>query len=118
MSTTWKKKIDLVFHGLVLVGGGWVAVFGPMAVIIIGFVIPFSGPKTLTYLLKLLQIAWFKWFLFFMMVLPIWYGLARILSALGRSSIQHRRGPLLFNALALIWTAHVGYVLFILANTH
>lgn len=112
-----KHQIDLVVRGLVMVGGLWSAIFVPVAIVIVSFIIPFANPATLTHLLKLFQSVWFKCFLFFMMVLPIWYGLSRILLTLRDMAMECHRGPVFFYGLAFAWSAHIGYVLFFLEQT-
>lgn len=112
-----KKYIDIGILMLVGLGGWCTAVFVPACIIIVGFLIPFADAATLTFLLKLIDTLWMKGILFCMMVLPIWYGLNCILDILESFSVSLRRGPLLFYGLAFVWSAHVGYVLFILEKT-
>lgn len=112
MKNRIKKTIDLLVHSLVTIGGLWTAIFAPVAIVIVGFIIPFANPTTLTHLLKLLQLVWFKCLLFFMMVLPILYGLNRILLTLRAMAIERHRSSVFFYGLAFAWSAHIGYVLF------
>lgn len=112
-----KQQIDFLVRCLVKVGGLWAAIFAPAAIVIVGFIIPFANPTTLTHLIKLFQSGWFKCFLFFMMVLPVWYGLNRILLTLDDMAIKCRRSSAFFYGLAFAWSAHIGYVLFFVEQT-
>lgn len=112
-----KKYIDVGILTLVRLGGWCAAVFVPACITIVGFVIPFANAATLTFLLKLMDTLWMKGILFCMIVLPIWYGLNCILKILKLFSVSLRRGLLLFYGLAFVWSAQVGYVLFILEKT-
>lgn len=101
------------FSGLLSVCGMWVAIFAPIIIAILAFVIPFGDAMTRSYILKLIYTLGGKLFLFFMISLPIWYGLQRILQMLNDFNIYPRRGKLLISCLALGWTLHAVYLLFI-----
>lgn len=101
-----------LFSVLLSVGGIWAAVFTPVMIIIIAYIIPFGDAVTRSYILKLISMFTGKLFLFFMISLPIWYGLDRILYTLHDFNIYPKRGKLLTYGLALAWTLHTGYILF------
>lgn len=115
MENEQKKLIrsnEPIFWGLFSAGGMWAAIFAPVIIVIISFIIPFGDAATRSYILKLITMFSGKLFLFFMISLPIWCALHRILHMLHDFNIHPRRGKLLTYGLALIWTIHVGYVLF------
>jgi len=108
-----KPSNELLFWSLLRVGGMWAAIFSPTIIIIIAFIIPFGDVATRSYILKLITMFGGKLFLFFMICLPIWWGLHRILHTLHDFAIYPKRGKLLTYGLALVWTVHTGYILFI-----
>lgn len=108
-----QRSNEPIFWGLFSAGGMWAAIFSPIVMAIIAFVIPFGDPATRSYILKLIYTLGGKLFLFLMISLPIWCGLHRILHTLHDFNIHPRRGKLLTYGLALAWTLHAGYILFI-----
>ncbi|WP_392551775.1 fumarate reductase subunit FrdD [Orbus wheelerorum] len=108
-----KRSNERLFLGLFNVGGMWAAIFAPAIIIITAFIIPFGDAATRSYILKLMTMFTGKLFLFFMISLPIWYGLHRILHMLHDFNIHPRRGKLLTYGLALAWTIHTAYILFV-----
>ncbi|QIQ20781.1 fumarate reductase subunit FrdD [Zophobihabitans entericus] len=107
-----KRSNEPLFWGLFSAGGMWAAIFAPVMIVIVGFVIPFADAGVLTHLLRLVQYPLSKLFLFAMVVLPIWCALHRILHTLHDMKIYPKRGKLLFYGLAVAWTIQAGYVLF------
>lgn len=101
------------FGGLFSAGAMWSAIFAPIVIVIIAFILPFGDVVTRSYILKLMGTISGKIFLLFMISLPIWYGLHRILNLLNDFNIYPKRGKLLTYGLALAWTAHAAYILFI-----
>lgn len=93
-------------------GALWASIFCPIIIIITGFVIPFGDVATRSYILKLISDMPGKIFLFLMISLPIWYALYRILYVLYDANIHPKRGKLLTYGLALAWTVHAYYILF------
>lgn len=108
-----RRSHEPLFWGLFSAGGMWAAIFAPVMIIIVAFVIPFSDAMTRSYLLKLAELWWIKLFLFLMISLPIWCALHRILHSLHDIKIYPKRGKLLTYGLALAWTAHAFYILFL-----
>jgi len=108
-----KRSNEPLFWGLFSAGGMWAAIFAPVIIVVIAFIIPFGDVATRSYILKLITMFGGKLFLFFMISLPIWCGLHRILHTLHDFNIHPKRGKLLTYGLALAWTAHTGYILFI-----
>jgi fumarate reductase subunit D len=102
-----------VVKGLFALGGTWVAVFSPIVLIIMIFIIPFGDAATRSYILKIANTEFGKIFLFLMISLPIWCGLQQILTILHKYNIHPKREKLLTFGLALAWTVHAIYVLFI-----
>lgn len=108
-----KRSNEPVFWGLFSAGGMWAAIFAPVVIVIIAFIIPFGDVVTRSYILKLIGSTYGKVFLFLMISLPIWCALHRILHTLHDFNIHPKRGKLLTYGLALAWTLHAGYILFI-----
>ncbi|RKS85243.1 succinate dehydrogenase subunit D [Orbus hercynius] len=92
--------------------GFWAAIFAPAMIVIIAFIIPFGDVMTRSYILKLMGMPAVKLFLFLMISLPIWYGLYRVLAVLHYFNLYPHREKLLTYGLALAWTLHAGYILF------
>lgn len=116
MRTKPKVIIDLLLALLYQLGGVWAAIVAPIVVIIVGFLLPFADAATLTHLLRLSTTPLFKIFMLAMMVLPIWYGLPILLQTLNTFNIYPKRAKLLFYGLAFAWSAHAGYIIFIMGN--
>ncbi|MCX8648781.1 hypothetical protein J3U21_00325 [Gilliamella sp. B2776] len=111
IQTTHKKgKLE---KGLFILGGTWTAVFLPVIIIIIAFIIPFSDATTRSYILKVTNTETGKLFLFFMISLPIWCALHKIIVILHHHKIYPKREKILTVALALAWTIHAIYILFV-----
>lgn len=108
-----KRSDEPIFWGLFSAGGMWAAIFAPVVIVIIAFMIPFGDVATRSAILKLIGTLVGKLFLFLMISLPIWCGLHRILHLLHDFNIHPKRGKLLTYGLALAWTIHAGYILFI-----
>ena len=102
-----------VAKGLFALGGLWAAIFAPVVLIIIAFIIPFGDAITRSSILKLVNTQLGKLFLCLMISLPIWYGLQQILTLLHQFNIHPKREKLLTYGLALAWTAHAIYILFV-----
>ena len=102
-----------VANGLFALGGLWAAIFAPAVLIIIAFIIPFGDAITRSSILKLANTQLGKLFLCLMISLPIWYGLQQILTLLHQFNIHPKREKLLTYGLALAWTAHAIYILFV-----
>lgn len=107
-----KRSNEPLFWGLFSAGGMWAAIFAPIVIVIVAFIIPFGDAATLTRLLRLAQTLYGKIFLLAMIVLPIWCAVHRILYTLHDIKIHPRRGKLLFYGLALVWSIHAVYVIF------
>ncbi|MBI0151510.1 fumarate reductase subunit D, partial [Bifidobacterium sp. M0353] len=82
------------------------AIFAPVVLIIVAFIIPFGDAITRSYILKLANTELGKLFLCLMISLPIWCGLQQILTLLHQFNIYPKREKLLTYGLALAWTAH------------
>lgn len=102
-----------VAKGLFALGGLWTAIFAPVILIIVAFIIPFGDAITRSYILKLANTELGKLFLCLMISLPIWCGLQQILTLLHQFNIYPKREKLLAYGLALAWTAHAIYILFV-----
>ena len=102
-----------VAKGLFAFGGLWAAIFAPVVLIIVTFIIPFGDAITRSYILKLANTELGKLFLCLMISLPIWCGLQQILTLLHQFNIYPKREKLLTYGLALAWTAHAIYILFV-----
>lgn len=102
-----------VAKGLFALGGLWAAIFAPVVLIIVTFIIPFGDAITRSYILKLANTELGKLFLCLMISLPIWCGLQQILTLLHQFNIYPKREKLLAYGLALAWTAHAIYILFV-----
>ena len=102
-----------VAKGLFALGGLWAAIFAPVVLIIVAFIIPFGNAITRSYILKLANTELGKLFLCLMISLPIWCGLQQILTLLHQFNIYPKREKLLTYGLALAWTAHAIYILFV-----
>lgn len=102
-----------VTKGLFALGGLWAAIFAPVVLIIVAFIIPFGDAITRSYILKLANTELGKLFLCLMISLPIWCGLQQILTLLHQFNIYPKREKLLTYGLALAWTAHAIYILFV-----
>ncbi len=102
-----------VAKGLFALGGLWAAIFAPVVLIIVAFIIPFGDAITRSYILKLANTELGKLFLCLMISLPIWCGLQQILTLLHQFNIYPKREKLLTYGLALAWTAHAIYILFV-----
>lgn len=109
-----KKYLDRGIAWLVWSGGFLAAIMLPAILVVACFVVPFAHPAILTFLLKIVDKVEIKIALFFIIALPIWYGLNNILNVLMESRITIRHSELLFYGLAFAWSAQIGYVLFIL----
>ncbi|WP_392562794.1 fumarate reductase subunit FrdD [Orbus sturtevantii] len=107
-----KRSNESLFGGLFSAGATWAAIFAPV-IIITFFIIAFGDVATRSYILKLMTTFGGKLFLFFMISFPIWCGLHRILHTLHDINIHPKRGNVLTYGLALAWTLHAGYILFI-----
>ncbi|WP_085246894.1 fumarate reductase subunit FrdD [Gilliamella mensalis] len=102
-----------IIKGLFALGGTWVAIFSPIILVIMAFIIPFGDATTRSYVLKIVTTEIGKVFLVLMISLPIWCGLQLILTILHEHKIYPKREKLLFLGLALAWTLHAIYILFI-----
>lgn len=107
------RSNEPIFWGLFSAGGMWAAIFSPIVIVIVAFIIPFGDVTTRSYLLKLIDTFAGKSFLVLMISLPIWCGLHRILHLLHDFNIHPRRGKLLTYSLAFAWSAHAVYLLFL-----
>lgn len=110
-----KQSNSKVAKGLFILGGTWAAIFSPIVIAIMAFIIPYGNALTRSYILKLVNTELGKVFLLVMITLPIWFGLPRILTILHEFKIYPKREKLLTYTLALAWTAHAIYILFIRA---
>ncbi|OCG55785.1 hypothetical protein A9G38_10995 [Gilliamella sp. Imp1-1] len=108
-----KNTDGKVIKGLFALGGTWAAIFLPVVLVILAFIIPFGDAITRSYILKIANKEIGKVFLFLMISLPIWCGLQQILSILHERKIYPKREKLLTFGLALAWTLHAIYILFI-----
>lgn len=108
-----KRSNNTVIKGLYALGGTWVAVFVPVVMIIIGLIIPFGDAQTRSYILKLVSSEPGKIFLLLMICLPIWCALQQILTILHQFNIHPKREKLLTFGLALAWTIHALFILFV-----
>ncbi|WP_172398408.1 fumarate reductase subunit FrdD [Gilliamella apicola] len=99
--------------GLFVLGGTWAAIFLPVIMIIIAFIIPFGNATTRSYILKVVNTETGKLFLFLMISLPIWCALQKIITILHQHKIHPKREKILTVALALAWTMHAAYILFV-----
>lgn len=111
--TVSKRSNNSVTRGLYILGGTWAAIFSPIVMVIMAFIIPFGNAATRSYILKLVNIDLGKVFLLLMISLPIWFGLPKILTILHEFKIYPKREKLLIYTLALAWTAHAIYILFV-----
>ncbi|MCO6524372.1 MAG: hypothetical protein J6562_05035 [Candidatus Schmidhempelia sp.] len=111
-----KAIIDLLLTFLFELGGIWAAIVAPIVTVIVGFLLPFADAATLTHLLRISSTLFFKIFMLAMIVLPIWYGLPILLQTLNKFNIYPKRAKLLFYGLAFAWSAHAGYIIFIMGN--
>lgn len=102
-----------VAKGLFVLGGTWSAIFLPVIIAIIAFIIPFGDAIARSYILKIANTETGKLFLVLMISLPIWYALQQILTILHHHNIYPKREKILTFALALAWTIHAIYILFI-----
>lgn len=108
-----QKKQGKVAKGLFALGGLWAAIFSPVIIIIMAYIIPFGDATTRSYILKIANTEVGKLFLFLMISLPIWCGLQQILTILHQFNIYPKREKILTYGLALAWTLHAIYILFI-----
>lgn len=108
-----KNTDGKVIKGLFALGGTWAAIFLPAVLVILIFIIPFGDVVTRSYILKIANKEIGKVFLFLMISLPIWCGLQQILTILHERKIHLKREKLLTFGLALAWTLHAIYILFI-----
>ncbi|OCG44177.1 hypothetical protein A9G35_08775 [Gilliamella sp. Choc5-1] len=108
-----KNTDGKIIKSLFVLGGTWAAIFLPIMLIIMAFMIPFADVATRSYILKIANTEIGKIFLFLMISLPIWYGLQQILTILHEHKIHPKREKLLTLGLALAWTLHAIYLLFI-----
>lgn len=99
--------------GLFVLGGTWAAIFLPVIMIIIAFIIPFGNATTRSYILKVVNTETGKLFLFLMISLPIWCALQKIITILHQHNIHPKREKILTVALALAWAMHAVYILFV-----
>jgi fumarate reductase subunit D len=102
-----------IIQGLFNLGSTWAAIFVPVVIIIMGFIIPLGDAKTRSYILKLANTDFGKVFLLLMISLPIWYGLKQILTILHHFKISPKRENFLAYGIALAWTLHAIYILFV-----
>lgn len=102
-----------VIKSMFVLGATWVAIFFPIVLIIMAFMIPFGEVATRSYILKIANTEVGKTFLFLMISLPIWCGLQQILNILHEHKIYPKREKLLALGLALAWALHAIYILFI-----
>jgi fumarate reductase subunit D len=102
-----------IAKGLFAIGGLWTAIFTPVVLIMITFIIPFGNAATRSYILKIANTGFGKIALFLTISLPIWYGLQQILTILHKHNIHPKREKLTTYGLALAWTAHAIYILFV-----
>ncbi|MCX8616822.1 hypothetical protein J3U42_00245 [Gilliamella sp. B2923] len=108
-----KQKTGKVIKGLYIVGSTWAAIFSPIVLVILAFIIPFGDAITRSYILKLANTQAGKIFLFLTISLPIWFALQQILTLLHQYNIYPKREKGLTYLLALAWTIHAIYVLFV-----
>lgn len=109
------RSDSTVAKGLFALGGLWAAIFAPVVLGIIAFIIPFGDAITRSSILKLANTELGKLFLCLMISLPIWCGLQQILTLLHHFNIHPKREKLLTFCLAFAWTAHAIYILFVRA---
>lgn len=107
-----KRSNESLFWALFSAGGMWAAIFAPVVIVIIAFIIPFGDAQMRTNILYLANTIYGKLFLLLMISLPVWCGLHRILHMLHDFNLHPRRGKLLTYGLALAWTLHTMFILF------
>ncbi|MWN05086.1 fumarate reductase subunit FrdD [Gilliamella sp. Pas-s95] len=108
-----KNTDGKVIKSLFALGGTWAAMFSPIVLIIMTFMISFGDVATRSYIIKIANTEIGKVFLFLMISLPIWCGLQQILTLLHEHKIHPKHEKLLTFGLALAWTLHAVYILFI-----
>lgn len=108
-----KQSNSTVARGLFILGGTWAAIFSPIVIIIMAYIIPFGNALSRSYILKLVNTDLGRVFLLLMISLPIWFGLPKILTILNEFKVYPKRGKFLIYALALAWTAHAIFILFV-----
>lgn len=111
-NVTQKSLIQLLLNKLFTISKIWSALFSPVVIVIIAFIIPFSDFIVRSYILKLIDTILGKSFLFLMISLPIFYALHCILQILLNFKMQPKRIKLIIYGLALFWSIHAGYLLF------
>ncbi|MWN89121.1 hypothetical protein GQ597_00080 [Gilliamella sp. Pra-s65] len=107
------NKDGSVIRSLFMLGGTWAAMFAPIVLIIMAFMLPFGEVATRSYILKIANTDIGKVLLFLTISLPVWFGLQQILTILHEHQIHPKREKLLTFGLALAWTLHAIYLLFI-----
>ncbi|OCG20143.1 hypothetical protein A9G22_00895 [Gilliamella sp. App2-1] len=108
-----KSSNGKIVKGLFALGSTWAAIFSPVVLVIMAYIIPFGDAATRSYILKIANTEIGKVFLCLMISLPIWCGLQQILAILHEHKIHPKREKLLTFSLALAWTIHAIYILFI-----
>ncbi|NUF28077.1 MULTISPECIES: fumarate reductase subunit FrdD [Gilliamella] len=108
-----KNTDGKVIKSLFTLGGTWAAMFSPIVLIIMTLMISFGDVATRSYIIKIANTEIGKVFLFLMISLPIWCGLQQILTLLHKYKIYPKHEKLLTFGLALAWTLHAVYILFI-----
>ncbi|MWP49640.1 MULTISPECIES: fumarate reductase subunit FrdD [unclassified Gilliamella] len=108
-----KNTDGKVIKSLFFLGGTWAAIFFPIVLIIMVFMIPFGDVITRSYIIKIANTEIGKIFLFLTISLPVWFGLQQILTILHEHKIHPKREKVLIFGLALAWTLHAIYLLFI-----
>ncbi|MDF7670036.1 hypothetical protein PT276_02250 [Orbaceae bacterium ESL0721] len=93
--------------------GTWAAIFAPIMMVIVGYIIPFGNVAERSYLLKLMGTMHGKIIFCLMIILPIWYALPRILETIHTFNIHPKREKMLILVLAFAWSAHAIYLLFV-----
>lgn len=107
------RSNEPIFWGLFSAGGMWAAIFAPIVIVIFGYFVPFGSVVTRSRILYLAETWGGKGFLLLMITLPLWCALHRILHTLHDFNIHIRHEKPLTYGLALLWTLHAIYILFL-----
>lgn len=107
-----KLSNEPIFWGLFGMGGTWSAIFFPVTIILVAFILPFVSPETMITIVS----SGFSWlgrlFLALSIILPLWCGLHRVHLTLHDLKIHVPAAGFIFYGLAALLSVIALYGIF------